>query len=68
MCTVSAVADPVSVEDALAHVLARAAPLPGEPVPIEEAAWRVLAEDARAAVDLPPTAAPPMRHSFIPAG
>ena len=53
MCTVSAVVDPVSVEDALAHVLARAAPLPGEPVPIAEAAWRVLAEDAHAAVDLP---------------
>ena len=28
-------------------------PLPGEPVPLEEAAGRVLAEDARAAVDLP---------------
>ena len=53
MCTVSAVADPVSVEDALAQVLARAAPLPGEPVRLEEAAWRVLAEDARAVVDLP---------------
>ena len=53
MCTVSAVADPVSVEDALAHVLSRAKPLPGEPVAIAEAAWRVLAEDARAAVDLP---------------
>lgn len=53
MCTVSAVADPVHVEDALAHVLARVVPLPGEPVAIEDAAWRVLAEDARAAVDLP---------------
>ena len=53
MCTVSAVAEPVSVEDALAQVLARAAPLPGEPVPLEKAAWRVLAEDARAVVDLP---------------
>ncbi len=53
MCTVSAVADPVSVEDALANVLARAAPLAGEPVALEEAAWRVLAEDARAVVDLP---------------
>jgi molybdopterin molybdotransferase len=47
------VADPVSVEDALAQVLARVRPLPGEPVPLEDAAWRVLAEDARAAVDLP---------------
>jgi len=47
------VADPVSVEDALANVLARAAPLAGEPVALGEAAWRVLAEDARAVVDLP---------------
>jgi len=53
VCTVSAVTDPVSVEAALAHVLSRAKPLPGEPVAIAEAAWRVLAEDARAAVDLP---------------
>jgi len=53
VCTVSAVADPVSVEDALANVLARAAPLAGEPVALPEAAWRVLAEDARAVVDLP---------------
>ena len=53
MCTVSAVTDPVSVEDALAHVLSRAKPLPGEPVAIADAAWRVLAEDARAVVDLP---------------
>ncbi len=53
MCTVSAVADPVPVEAALAEVLARAAPLPAEPVPIGDAAWRVLAADAVAAVDLP---------------
>src|SRR6185312_3423239 len=39
-CTVSAVADPVSVEDALANVLARAAPLAGQPVALPEAAWR----------------------------
>jgi molybdopterin molybdotransferase len=43
----------LSVEDALAQVLARVRPLPGEPVPLEQAAWRVLAEDAVAAVDLP---------------
>lgn len=53
MCTVSAVTGLISVEDALAQVLACARPLPGAPVPLEEAAWRVLAEDARAAVDLP---------------
>jgi len=47
------VAGPVTVEEALAHVLAHTRPLPAEPVPIEDAAWRVLAEDARATVDLP---------------
>ena len=53
MCTVRAVADPVAVDDALAKVLARVRPLPAEPVPLEEAPGRVLAEDARAAIDLP---------------
>jgi molybdopterin molybdotransferase len=47
------VADPVAVDDALAKVLARVRPLPAEPVPLEEASGRVLAEDARAAIDLP---------------
>ena len=40
--------------DALAAVLERAAPLPAEDVPLAQAAGRVLAEDARAVVDLPP--------------
>jgi molybdopterin molybdotransferase len=53
VCTVRAVTDPVTVAEALAQVLSRARPLAGEPVPVEEAPWRVLAEDARAAVDLP---------------
>ena len=53
MCTVSEVAEPVAVEEALARVLARARPLPGEPVPLAEAAGRFLAEDACAVVDLP---------------
>ena len=53
MCTVRAVADPVAVDDALAEVLARVRHLPAEPVALEEAAGRVLAEDARAAIDLP---------------
>ncbi len=53
MCTVRAVADLVSVDDALALVLERAEPLGAEAVPLDEAAGRVLAEDARAAIDLP---------------
>lgn len=44
----------LSTEEALARVLARARPLPPEPVPVGETAGRVLAEDVAAAVDLPP--------------
>src|SRR5262249_30792169 len=43
-----------AVSDALAAVLERAAPLPAEAVVLERAAGRVLAEEVRAAVDLPP--------------
>jgi molybdopterin molybdotransferase len=50
----------VSWEEAVAAVLARAQPLPGERVPLVAAAGRVLAEPARAAVDLPPFAASAM--------
>jgi molybdopterin molybdotransferase len=53
VCTVNAVAGLLTVEDALARVLERARTLPAEPVPLEEAAGRVLAEDALAVVDLP---------------
>ena len=53
MCTVSAVAALLSVDEALAHVLVRARALPAEAVPLERASGRTLAEDARAAVDLP---------------
>ena len=53
MCTVSAVAGLLTVDEALARVLARVRPLPAETVPLEEAAERVLAEDARALTDLP---------------
>jgi len=42
------------IDQALALVLERLAPLEAEDVPIAAAAGRVLAEDARAAVDLPP--------------
>ncbi len=44
----------LSVDEALAAVLARSHPLPAEPVRIDRAAGRVLAEAAGAAVDLPP--------------
>jgi molybdopterin molybdotransferase len=44
----------LSFAEAQAAVLSRVRPLPGEDVPIDEAAGRVLAEDVRAVVDLPP--------------
>jgi molybdopterin molybdotransferase len=50
----------LSREAARAAILDRAQPLPGERVGIEEAAGRVLAEDALAAVDLPPFASSAM--------
>ena len=48
------VAGLLSIGEAQQLILARARPLPAEPVPIEAAAGRVLAQGARAAVDLPP--------------
>jgi molybdopterin molybdotransferase len=53
VCTVRAVAELLTVEDALARVLEHVRPLPAEPVELADAAGRVLVEDARAAVDLP---------------
>lgn len=47
-------AELLSVEDARARILERCRPLPGERVPVTEAAGRVVAEDARARTDLPP--------------
>ena len=47
-------ADLLSLDEALARVLERVRPLPAERVPLEAAAGRVLAEPARALVDLPP--------------
>jgi molybdopterin molybdotransferase len=44
----------VSLEEAQRAVLVRARPLPAERVDLRECAGRVLAETARAAVDLPP--------------
>ncbi len=54
MCSVSAVAELLSVDNALRLVLEHARPLPAEDVPIAAAAGRVLAEDAAAVIDLPP--------------
>jgi molybdopterin molybdotransferase len=53
VCTVSAVAALLTVDEALEQILRHVRPLPAETVPLEEAAGRVLAEDALAAVDLP---------------
>ena len=50
----AAMADLLTIDEALVRILERALPLPAEPVDVENAAGRVLAEDARAAVDLPP--------------
>jgi molybdopterin molybdotransferase len=48
------VAELLSIEEAQRLVLERVQPLAPEPVPLEHAAGRILAEAARAAVDLPP--------------
>jgi molybdopterin molybdotransferase len=48
------VAELLTLEEAQRLVLERVAPLPAEAVPLERAAGRVLAEAARAVVDLPP--------------
>ena len=47
-------ADLLSIAEAQQLVLERAGPLPAENVPLEGAARRVLAEPARAEIDLPP--------------
>src|SRR5918992_5381426 len=44
----------LTIDDALAAVLARARPLPSERVALEAAAGGVLAEEVQARVDLPP--------------
>jgi molybdopterin molybdotransferase len=50
----------LSLEEAVRAVLERVGPLASELVPLEAAAGRVLAEEARAAVDLPPFASSAM--------
>jgi molybdopterin molybdotransferase len=44
----------LTLDEAIARVLERAEPLAAEHVPLRDALGRVLAEDARSAVDLPP--------------
>jgi molybdopterin molybdotransferase len=51
---VSTATELLTIDEALALVLERVTPLEAEAVPLESAAGRVLAEDARSAVDLPP--------------
>src|SRR5919204_1041127 len=50
----SPVPELISLEEAQALVLERVCPLPAETVPLDMAAGRILAEPARAVVDLPP--------------
>jgi molybdopterin molybdotransferase len=50
----------LSLDEAIRAVLERVRPLAGERVPLDAAAGRVLAEDARSAVDLPPFASSAM--------
>ena len=52
--------DLLTLEAAIEAVLVRSAPLPGEHVALGKAAGRVLAEPARALVDLPPFASSAM--------
>jgi len=54
------VASLLTLEEAQERVLALARPLEAEPVPIGEVAGRVVAEDVRARVDLPPFASSAM--------
>jgi molybdopterin molybdotransferase len=52
--------DLLALAEAQSRVLERAQPLEGEQVPVAHAAGRVLAEDARSLVDLPPFASSAM--------
>jgi molybdopterin molybdotransferase len=47
-------ADLISLEEALARIFEQVRPLGAEPVPLAAAAGRVIADDARSLVDLPP--------------
>ncbi len=53
-------ADLISLEEALARIFEQVRPLDAEPVPVAAAAGRVIADDARSGVDLPPFASSAM--------
>jgi molybdopterin molybdotransferase len=53
-------ADLISLEEALARIFEQVRPLDAEPVPLSAAAGRVIADDARSLVDLPPFASSAM--------
>jgi molybdopterin molybdotransferase len=58
----------ISIDRARELVLAAVSPLPSEDTPVEEALDRVLAEDLRAAADVPPFASSAMDGYAIEAG
>jgi molybdopterin molybdotransferase len=62
------VADLLSIEEALSRILGHAGRLPSEPVPLVEAAGRVLAEPAVSRVDLPPFPSSAMDGFAVRAG
>ncbi|HEX9141213.1 MAG TPA: gephyrin-like molybdotransferase Glp [Gaiellaceae bacterium] len=53
-------ADLISLEEALARIFEQVRPLDAEPVPLAAAAGRVIGDDARSLVDLPPFASSAM--------
>ena len=61
-------ADLLSIAEAQHLVLERAGPLPAQNVPLEDAARRVLAEPARAEIDLPPFPSSAMDGYAVRAG
>ena len=61
-------ADLISLEEALARIFEQVRPLSAEPVPLAAAAGRVIAEDARSRVDLPPFASSAMDGFAVRSG
>jgi molybdopterin molybdotransferase len=61
-------ADLISLEEALARIFEQVRPLGAEPVPLAAAAGRVIAEDARSLVDLPPFASSAMDGFAVRSG
>jgi len=61
-------ADLISLEEALARIFEQVRPLDAEPVPLAAAAGRVIAEDARSPVDLPPFASSAMDGFAVRSG